>query len=79
MDKELVRYGWITLDVLEMRNPYHSAVTKDGELRTVGMVKMLVWYADSKVKLRYEYVVLPSLASIKMDLSELEIAFAYRQ
>ena len=49
LDKELVRYGWMTLDVLEMRNPYHSAVTKDGELRTVGMAKMLVWYADPKV------------------------------
>ena len=48
-DKELVRYGWMTLDVLEMRNPYHSAVTKDRELRTVGIVKMLVWYADPKV------------------------------
>ena len=50
MDKELVRYGWMTLDVLEMRHPYHSAFTKDGELRTVGIVKMLVWYANSKVK-----------------------------
>ena len=50
MDKELVRYGWITLDVLEMRKPYHSADTKDGELRTVGIVKTLVWYADPEVK-----------------------------
>ena len=50
LEKELVRYGWITLDVLEMRNPYHSADTKDGELRTVGIVKTLVWYADPEVK-----------------------------
>ena len=50
LDKELVRYGWMTLDVLEVRNPYHSAVTKDGEKRTVGIVKTLVWYADPEVK-----------------------------
>ena len=67
LEEELVQYGWITLDVLEMRNPYHSADTKDGELRAVGIVKTLVWYADPKVEKRYEYFLLPFLASIKMD------------
>ena len=27
-------------------NPYCDAVTKDGELRTVGIVKTLVWFAN---------------------------------
>ena len=46
LDKELVRYGWMTLNVKETRHQYRSAVTEGGEFTTVGMVKTLVWCAD---------------------------------
>ena len=57
LDKEQVRYGWMTLSASEMRPQYQIVATGDGEFTTVDMVKTLVWCAEPQVKLRVQRIV----------------------